>query len=76
MAESKRKEVTLNGIAASPGVAHGIAFVIHQRDLEIPAYDLQHERIPEEIARFERTLMETRKDILRVRNEVAERLGE
>ncbi|MEM9226959.1 MAG: phosphoenolpyruvate--protein phosphotransferase, partial [Verrucomicrobiota bacterium] len=76
MAESKRKEVTLNGIAASPGVAHGLAFVIHQRDLEIPAYDLQSERIPEEIARFERTLMETRKDILRVRNEVAERLGE
>lgn len=73
---TNKKEEVLQGVAASPGVAHGEVFVIHQRDLEIPVLELEPAYIPREIERFERTLFETRKEILRVRNEVAERLGE
>jgi phosphotransferase system enzyme I (PtsI) len=73
---NNKKEEIVQGVAASPGVAHGEVFVIHQRDLEIPVLELESTYIPREIERFERTLFETRKEILRVRNEVAERLGE
>lgn len=73
---NNKQEEIVQGVAASPGVAHGEVFVIHQRDLEIPVLELESTYIPREIERFERTLFETRKEILRVRNEVAERLGE
>ncbi|MGE9294086.1 MAG: phosphoenolpyruvate--protein phosphotransferase [Puniceicoccales bacterium] len=73
---TNKKEEIIQGVAASPGVAHGEVFVIHQRDLEIPVLELESTFIPREIERFERTLVETRKEIMRVRNEVAERLGE
>ena len=76
MAESKKTEEILQGVAASPGVAHGEVFVIHQKDLEISALELPEERVPAEIVRFEQTLLDTRKEILKVRAEVAERLGE
>ena len=73
---NNKKEEILQGVAASPGVAHGEVFVIHQRDLEIPVLELEESYIPREIERFEKTLFETRKEILSVRNEVADRLGE
>ncbi len=76
MADRRKKEVVVQGVAASPGVAHGEVFVIHQRDLEIPRYDLAVSHIPGEIARFEQTLLETRKEIMTLRTEVATRLGE
>ena len=77
MSESENNsEVILQGIAASPGVAHGPAFVFLQKELEIPIYQVEAGKFEEEIARFERALMDTRTEIGYIRAEVANKLGE
>ncbi|MEM1223065.1 MAG: phosphoenolpyruvate--protein phosphotransferase [Verrucomicrobiota bacterium] len=69
-------EVILDGIAASPGIAHGPAFVYLRGDLEVPSYELKEEAVEGEITRFEEALLETRREISEVRDKVAGSLGE
>ncbi len=71
-----KKEVVLQGIAASPGVAHGPSFVFLQKELEIPLYQVDEVNRASEIKRFEAALMDTRGQISKVRQEVAAKLGE
>lgn len=66
----------LRGVAASPGVAHGHAFVLLQKELEIPLYQISDERVEREIARFENARNIARNQIAQVRAEVSNRLGE
>jgi phosphotransferase system enzyme I (PtsI) len=68
-------ETTLQGIAASPGIAHGQVFLHLQTDLELPAHDIEPERRGEEAGRFERALLETRQQVQRIKGEVEKNLG-
>src|SRR5262245_21328389 len=68
-------ETTLQGIAASPGIAHGQVFLHLQNDLELPAHEIDPARRGEEAARFERTLIETRRQVQRIKSEVEKNLG-
>lgn len=72
----EREEIILEGIAASPGVAHGQPFVLLQRELDVPVYQVDPSKHGAEIARFEEALMKTRQQVAAVRSEVALRLGE
>ncbi len=74
--EGNSDEMIFKGIAASPGVAHGPAFVLFQKELEIPSFQLGAEAISEEIARFERALLQTRQEISGIREAIAEKLSE
>ncbi len=74
--DDKRTELSLQGIAASPGVAHGPAFVFLQKELEIPVYQVGPASRQREIKRFEDALTTTRTQITAVRGEVAQKLGE
>ncbi|MGA2052010.1 MAG: phosphoenolpyruvate--protein phosphotransferase [Opitutales bacterium] len=77
MAQNPSKpEIVLQGVAASPGVAHGEAFVFLQKELEIPVYQVEAKQRKAEIARFEGAIALTRAQIGKLRAEVAERLGE
>lgn len=76
MTKKVRKEIVLQGIAASPGVAHGQAFVFLQKELEIPIYKVEEYAQGGEIQRFEDAIMRTRTQISDVRHEVADKLGE
>jgi phosphoenolpyruvate-protein phosphotransferase (PTS system enzyme I) len=76
MSPTESTEVEFKGIAASPGVAHGPAYVFIRRDLEIPRRLVPPELREEEIAKFERGLLETRHQIGLIRAEIEERLGE
>ena len=77
MSDSKRNnEIILKGIAASPGVAHGRAFVYQRDELEIPSYKLEAEEIDKELERYEQAIVETRGEITEVRNKVASDLSE
>lgn len=69
-------EIILKGISASPGVASGEVFVFQRTELEIPSYIIPTNKREEEIARFERGLLETRRQISAIRSEIEERLGE
>jgi len=76
MKETDIQELILEGVAASPGVAHGLAFVILQKELEIPVYVVPEKQIDHEKDRFEKALLEARRQISEIRREIAERLGE
>ncbi len=72
----KKEETVLRGIAASPGVVHGPAFLFLQKELEIPSYEVSEQSRAYELARFEQAILETRMQINAIRNEIAEELGE
>ncbi|MGF1449553.1 MAG: phosphoenolpyruvate--protein phosphotransferase [Opitutales bacterium] len=74
--DEKTAELSLQGIAASPGVAHGPAFVFLQKELEIPVYQVGPASRQRETQRFEDALTITRTQITAVRAEVAKKLGE
>ncbi len=76
MPESDKKEVILEGIPASPGVAHGTALVYLQNQLEIPSFEIEEAQIDDEIERLDQAILATRSEITVVRNKVAESLGE
>ncbi len=71
-----RKEIVLEGIAASAGVAHGKAFVYLHNELEVPCLDLHESEIDGEIERFNRAILETRAQINDVRKKIEGSLGE
>ncbi len=70
------QEKKIQGIAASPGLACGPAYLFFQKTFEVPCYNIPREQLPQEIQRFERALLTTRSQVSRIRNEVAEKLGE
>ncbi len=76
MPTSEKEEIVLRGIAASPGVVHGPAFLFLQKELEIPSYEVSQENQGYELARFEQAILETRMQISAIRNEIAEELGD
>ncbi len=76
MPDSEKEEIVLQGVAASPGVVHGPAFLFLQKKLEIPSYEISKENQGYELARFEQAILETRMQISAIRNEIAEELGE
>ena len=74
--ENSKEEIILEGIAASPGVAHGTALLYLQKELDVPSYDLPPEAIDSEIERFDQAILQTREEITAVRHKVAASLGE
>ncbi|MGH8021009.1 MAG: phosphoenolpyruvate--protein phosphotransferase [Opitutaceae bacterium] len=76
MDASNKTETTLHGIAASPGIAHGRAFVVVQAELEIPVYPIDGTQRESEIQRFEQALLMTRQQITKMQQEIARSLGE
>jgi phosphotransferase system enzyme I (PtsI) len=76
MSQPAQTEIVVQGIAASQGIAYGQIFLYLQKDLDLPQYQIEPNRRVDEIARFERALVDTRKEIGRVRAEVAKNLGE
>ena len=71
-----KDEITLFGIPASPGVAHGQVFRFLHEEVEVLNYEVKEEDHPKEIARFKEALSITSEQIKEVREEVAKNLGE
>ncbi|MGE4357507.1 MAG: phosphoenolpyruvate--protein phosphotransferase [Candidatus Omnitrophota bacterium] len=70
-----KKEIILKGIPASPGIAIGQAFLVETEEPVIPRRQISDEEIPNEIARFEEALIQTRKEILEIKKKIAEEMG-
>ncbi len=73
---STKDEITLFGIPASPGVAHGQVFRFLHEELEVLNYEVKEEDQPKEISRFKEALDITYDQIKEVREGVAKNLGE
>lgn len=70
-----KNEITVQGIAASQGIAYGQIFVYVRNDVEVPAYQVEAENRIEEVARFDRALVVTRQQITKIKNEVEKNIG-
>ncbi|MBP7141628.1 MAG: phosphoenolpyruvate--protein phosphotransferase [Opitutaceae bacterium] len=70
-----KPEMIVQGLAASQGIAYGQVFLFLQSDLELPSYQVEPEKRAEEVARFEQSLLVTRGQIQKIRDEVEKNLG-
>ena len=75
MPPPEKTELTVQGIAASQGIAYGQIFVYIQSDVEVPSYQVEPERRLEEVSRFDRALVSTRQQIAKIQGEVEKNLG-
>ena len=67
---------TLKGIAVSPGIAIGVAYVLHSdTSFNIPEHPIQAGDVWKEIARFEDALTRTRAEVLGIRKKIANQIG-
>ena len=66
----------LRGISASDGIVMGKALVCHAEKLAVSKYTVPNNKIPFEMARFERALADTTEEILKIREEISQRLDE
>ena len=65
----------MQGISASHGIAYGTVFVYLQSDVEVPSYQVDAEKRVEEVARFDKALLTTRRQIAKIQDEVEKNLG-
>ncbi len=75
MDPANRNEFTVQGIAASQGIAYGQVFVYLQSDVQVPTYLVEAEKRIDEVARFDRALVVTRQQIAKIKNEVEVNIG-
>ena len=74
--DEQKKEMNLEGVQVSPGVAYGPAFVMTEVELDIPKFGISEEQIDYEVSRFEQALLQTRQQISELQSEVREKLSE
>lgn len=74
--DSSPREVVYQGISASPGLAHGPAFIFFQKEVEVPVYGVNEGEFEHEVNRFYEAIEKTRDAIVQLRTRVSETLGE
>jgi phosphotransferase system enzyme I (PtsI) len=70
-----QKEITVQGIAASQGIAYGQVFLFIQSDVEVPCYQVDADKRVSEASRFDKALLVTRQQIAKIQDEVEKNLG-
>lgn len=65
----------LKGIPASPGIAIGKVFMLDSETLPVLKRQIFEKELPQEIARFEDALIQTRQEILKIQERISEELG-
>ena len=71
-----KSEIVFDGISASPGIAHGKAFIYRKLKLEVPEYQIPVDKRDAEFERLDHALVQTREQISVIRDEVKHNLGE
>jgi len=72
---SVKKQIQLRGIPASPGIVIGRAYVYGTEELHTPEKNIAKRAIPLEIARFQKALVETRKEIMEIEEKISREMG-
>lgn len=68
-------EKIFQGIAASPGLVVGKAYFFDVQEAAVSPHPIPQKAVGVEIARFEDALIATRKELIRIRQELADRAG-
>ena len=71
-----KTEVTVNGVAASPGIAVGNALVLARADIRVPLRVVPPEEIEPEVTRLMQAIRLTRAQLVEIRNKVSREMGE
>ena len=74
-ADRGQEEKRCQGMAAAPGIARGPVHVFSIESDDVVRYHIDSARIPDEIARFESGLIQTRAQILEMQQQIAEAIG-
>lgn len=75
-ASSGAKELALQGIGVTSGIATGPVFLLLPEDDRIAERDITADEVYREIARFEEALMDTRSQLHDIQRQVNEKLGQ
>lgn len=67
--------ITLKGIAASPGICIGKAFLFDSQEVSVIKKKVGKESIPTEISRFEEALIKTRSEIFNIQDKISKEMG-
>ncbi|NQS89300.1 phosphoenolpyruvate--protein phosphotransferase, partial [Patescibacteria group bacterium] len=67
--------MVMKGIPASPGIIVGKAYLLDSEKLTFPKRRISDEELPFEIARFEKALIQTRTEILKIQKGIEKELG-
>jgi phosphotransferase system enzyme I (PtsI) len=71
----ENNSITLNGIAASPGIVIGEAYVISPMEQGISQKNIRPEDVEEEIGRFKEAIKKTRDQLQEVKNRLHQKFG-
>src|ERR1041384_1383515 len=73
--EGGLEEQRCQGVPASPGIARAPIHVFSIESDDVVKYQIDAAHIPDEIARFESALIQTRMQILEMQQQIAEAIG-
>lgn len=69
------KELIIEGVAASPGINFGVAYIINNTGVAVPKHTVSLDKVELEVDRFRKALNKTRVEIRKVREVHSETLG-
>src|SRR5436309_14672420 len=69
------REIRFEGAGVSPGIARGKVHVVRDELDEVARYRIAPSQVADERARFETALIQTRMQILRMQQRIAEAIG-
>lgn len=73
--EPGHQEKRCHGVPAAPGIARGPIHVFSIETDDVVRYQVDSAHVPDEIARFENALIQTRAQILEMQQQIAEAIG-
>ena len=73
---NQSKEIVLKGIPASPGICHGDAMLFAQINIDVPLYQISEDEVSLERERFQKAILATREEIIQIRDQVSNSLGD
>ncbi len=76
MDKQETVEKQMQGVSASKGIAHGEAFVMLNRELKAPVYEIRESDRQNEISRFQDAVIKTKSEINELKRELVEAIGE
>lgn len=75
MMKEKKKEITIKGIPASPGIAIGKAMLLDREQYVIPRRNIKEDQVQSEIRRFKDALIQTKNELLEIKKRISEEMG-
>jgi len=73
--QMEKTEMVFDGIAASPGIAFGEAFVVNVEDLSVEDERISPDMVDVEVSRFETALKDTEKELRNLAHLLVEEMG-